>query len=193
MTCILAVEDPHNHRAIVYVDSGSWSGDEVQIARQPKLWRSHGAIVSICGMRWMSQVARHVEFPQARPGLDSVEEYAATVIDNLSSRAQTARGLNPDQKSNMQCVVGYEEHVYVFGDDGGVSCVEVGTVSGGSGCDIVLGAALALRHVKSYTQVFELGRDAMLVAAEYVSGCRPPIQWMATDGTHGSFVPRDGR
>jgi hypothetical protein len=188
MTLVLGIEDPTNNRAILVADSGAWKGDQKDILKRPKIWRSNGWIVGLSGIYLHAQRAMAVPCPEldVTTTRDEVEEavlaWSDKMLDAIGANWERVKRIDPEAKTYAPCLL-LAWGPWIFESQEG-SAVSVERGFQAIGCeDYALGAFEAL-NVSDRSAEW-MAHAIVLAVGRCTRNVERPFNWMATDGTEG--------
>lgn len=186
MTLIIGLEEPEANRVILAADSGAWRGDQIDILRTPKIWRSNGWIAGLSGQWASSLCARGVPFPEMLPEVTREQlelalldwsAKATTALGELEDRTKRAGG--PQDSPGSSLLVAHGRWLW-YVHSGCVVSVDRGYHAVGAE-DYALGALSVLTG----TPALAAAQMTMLAVARISRAIEPPFRFMATDGQEG--------
>lgn len=188
MTLIIGIEDAANDRAIVAADSGCWKGDQADITRTPKIWRSNGWIAGLTGTWAQSLRLRQLPFESLSHDATREDAETALLAWSLTALAKVAelhelvrRADDGEHPRSPALVVAWRRWLwYVM--DGEATSVTRGFMAAGT-ADYATGALSALSRTGATG--LTLAEHGMRAVYDITRLVKPPFVWMATDGTEG--------
>lgn len=193
MTLIIGIEDPQQHRAIMFSDSGVWrNNSRADSLSEPKIWRDGEFVVGVSGNVAHLQAIRRIKLnpvPTAAPAQDVIEElgrWGAVCLGIIAAQNSSIRTAIPEmQISPHHILVAHGARIFHVQDQAAIR-VERGWCSIGD-WEYAEGALSAL----SDRPPFQQGERAMRAVDAIVDSVRAPFRWMATDGTEGELEESD--
>lgn len=188
MTLIIGIEDPANSRAVVATDSGAWRGDQADVLRTSKTWRSNGWIAGVSGHWTASLRLRQVPFPEMTGATREETEEALVAWSYAAGKSLTELDRDtgrtgPECTYDAAVLVAHGGHVWYVCS----GCV-TGTARGcqAIGCEAyAIGALSALELVGKERSSLEKARLTMLAVQGVTKSIIPPYRWMDTLGAEG--------
>lgn len=186
MTLILGVEDPENGRAIMFSDSGAWTGGFTQELDEPKIWRCGGWVLGMSGRIADSQSMRRREImePSGVMGrFESLSKWANGVLREIQARDE-ALGLKDQDRPVI--VAAHSGRVWEVDPAGAVTRTTSGFACAGI-YEEAAGAMMALLRIPELDPM-ECGRRSILIARSMNTKIHGRIDWKSTDGGEGSIA-----
>jgi len=188
VTLILGVEDPENNRAIVFSDSGAWTGGFQQELDEPKVWRCGGWVLGAAGPIADSQSMRRRELLDPSEGVsrfDCLAKWVNGVLRELHQRDQ-ALGATREDLQRGRVIAAHSGRVWEIDAVGAITRTTAGFSFAGYG-EEATGAMVAIGEVSPTLAAMTRGATAMRVARSVNAKVHGRIDWKSTDGGEGSL------
>ncbi|MET0386453.1 MAG: hypothetical protein ABW321_10865 [Polyangiales bacterium] len=185
MTCIVAVKVEQNGAARIVMggDSAGVSGLDINIRKDPKVFRKGDFVIGFTTSFRMGQIIRFKFTPPAVPAEMDLYEYMVThFVDEI--RAALKQGGFAEVSNGVErggsFMVALRDRLFTIQSDFQVAETHDDFAAIGCGADYALGA-LAVLHQRPISGE-EMARHALEVATHFSGGVRGPFSVLATDG-----------
>ncbi len=173
MTCVIGLVD-RSKKIYIGVDSAAVSGWTRRQTRLSKVFRRGAFLLGYTTSFRMGQLLEHeLDVPVHPAGQDDMSYLVTQFVEHvrLLLKSKGFAKIESNNESGGQFLLGYRGHLYSVDSDFQVGEMADGVDAIGSGCDIALGAMMALDRLPPTRRI----RRALEVAAHFNMGVLPPF------------------
>lgn len=173
MTAIVGLE--HGSEVFIGGDSACAIGFDVDVYRDPKVFRVGDIIMGYCGSPRFGQLLRHAVVPPVLRKRSTDEQYVCVYLIAAIRKALEKNGYVREDATTLSegdsCILGYRGQVYVVAEDYQALRPVTGIASIGSGSDIARGALWVDPTPDPRIRIYH----ALDAASRFNAGVRPPF------------------
>jgi hypothetical protein len=176
MTCVIGLVSRRRNESRIYigVDSAAVSGWTRRQTRLSKVFRRGPMLIGYTTSFRMGQLLEHdLQLPEHPPELDDMSYLVTHFIEHVRLLLKTKgfAKIESNNESGGQFLLGYKGRLFSVDSDFQVGETAEGLDAIGSGCDVALGAMVALEQLEPNKRI----RRALEIASRFNMGVMAPF------------------